>query len=79
VELPVRRMAVARLEAAALTRGREAEAVQKDATQQSAGANEGGGSRMDMRGGSMTKGDTRWRWHGKMQHDNQPVNKRQGG
>jgi hypothetical protein len=27
----------------------------------------------------MMKGDLRWRWRNKMQHDNQPANKRQPG
>ncbi len=46
LEQPVQGKAAARQEAAVLTRGWEAEAVQQDATQQSAGENEGGRSRM---------------------------------
>jgi hypothetical protein len=36
---------------------RAAEAVRQDGTQQPAGADEEGGSRMDVRGGCATKGD----------------------
>jgi hypothetical protein len=39
---------VAHQEAAVLTRGQEVEAAQQDVMQQPAGANEGGGLRMDM-------------------------------
>jgi hypothetical protein len=47
VELPGQCEAALHQEAAVLTRGREAEAVQRDAMRQSAGENEGRGSRID--------------------------------
>jgi hypothetical protein len=47
VELPAQCEAAVHQEVAVLMRGREVEAAQRYATQQSAGANEGGGSRMD--------------------------------
>ena len=51
--------------------GQEVEAVQQDATQQLAGANEEGGSRMDARGGCATKGNARRRWCNKRQCNDQ--------
>ncbi len=50
---------------------REAEAVRQDGTQQPAGADEEGGSRLDVRGGCATKGDARRRRCDKRRHDNQ--------
>ncbi len=66
VESLGQREAAACQEAAVLTREREAEAVQRDVLRQPAGANEGGGLRMDTLGGGATKGDTRWRQHDEM-------------
>ena len=54
---------------------RRAEAVRQDATQQPAGANEEGGSRIDGRGGCVTKGNVRRRWRDKRRRDNQPANR----
>ena len=54
---------------------REAEAVCHDATQQPAGANEDGGSRMDVRGGCSMKGNARHTWCDKRQHNHQPANR----
>jgi hypothetical protein len=54
---------------------RRAEAVRQDATQQLAGANEEGGSRIDGRGGCVTKGNVRRRWRDKRRRDNKPANR----
>ena len=54
---------------------RRAEAVRQDATQQPAGANEEGGSRMDGRGGCVTKCNVRRRWRDKRRRNNQPANR----
>jgi len=48
---------------------------QQDVTQQPAGANKEGGSRMDARGGCATKGDARRRMRYNRQRDNQPANR----
>ena len=53
---------------------REAEAVRQDGTQQPAGADEEGGSRMDVSGGCATKGDARRRRRDKRRSNNQPAN-----
>jgi len=49
--------------------------VRRDATQQPAGTNEEGGSKMDARGGCATKGNARRRWRNNMRCHNQPANR----